>query len=193
MKPSNLTDWHMIEGWLYPEEADWLYEQVLALPDHAVIVEVGAWMGRSTCALALGCLDTCKMVHAVDHFKGSPEHKEVPPDLRERLEKNLDTLGVREYVLIIEGDSLQVARAWGRLPLDIDFFFLDGSHENPQADIRAWRPHVRGIFAVHDAAGGGAWENVKRAVDEEFKDLERGECCSIAYFALGHFSAIGRE
>ena len=184
MKPSNLTDWPLIEGWLYPEEADWLYEQVKALPDYAVIVEVGAWMGRSTCALALGCVGTKKRVFTIDTFKGSREHKQVPPDLREQLESNLERLGVAEYVYIIEDESLAVARDWKWSESYIDLFFLNGNHEDAAADIQAWRPHVRGIFAVHDAAGGGAWENVKQAVEEGFKDLERGECHSIAFFDL---------
>lgn len=193
MKPSNLTDWQRIGGWLYPEEADWLYEQVRALPGGAVIVEVGAWMGRSTCALALGCTGTGKRVFAIDTFEGSREHQPVPPDLRKQLEANLERLGVAKYVTILQDKSLAVARDWVWSEPYIDLFFLDGNHEDTATDIWAWRSHVRGIFAVHDAAGGGAWENVKQAVEEEFGDPERRECYSIAYVALGHFSAIGRE
>jgi predicted O-methyltransferase YrrM len=182
MKPSNLVDWRNIEGWLYNDEADWLYEQVKALPDNAIIVEIGAWMGRSTCALALGCTGTGKRVFTIDTFKGSREHQSVPPKLREKLELNLERLGVSRYVYIIQDESLSAAKEWVG---GIDLFFLDGNHDDTAADIRAWRDYVRGLFAVHDAAGDGAWENVKQAVDEEFAGLERGECCSIAYFDLG--------
>lgn len=185
MKPSNLTDWRRIDGWLYPEEADWLYEQVKALPDGAIIVEIGAWMGRSTCALAVACTGTANRVFTIDTFKGSREHQPVPPNLRQQLEANLERLGVAKYVTVIQDKSLAVARDWKWSEPYIDLVFLDGNHDDTAADIRAWRPHVRGIFAVHDAAGDGAWENVRWDVAEQFKGLERGECCSIAYFDLG--------
>lgn len=178
MKPSNLVEWRLIEGWLYYEEGDWLCEQVRSLPDEAVIVEVGA--GKSTCAMALGCKGTARRVYSIDCQSQAK---------RRVLENNLRELGVAEYVIIIEGKSLDVAQRIDPCEIEgitfgIDFFFLDGDHEQAAEDIRAWRPYVDGIFAVHDAAGERAWPKVQQAVEEEFEGLEIGQCCSIAYVDL---------
>lgn len=54
-------------GWLSDAEADALADLARA----TVVLEVGAWLGRSTVAMAR----TAKLVISVDHHRGSTEHQ----------------------------------------------------------------------------------------------------------------------
>ena len=40
------------QGWMYPEELEWLYEAAKRMNS---IVEIGSWQGRSTYVLLSGC------------------------------------------------------------------------------------------------------------------------------------------
>src|SRR5580658_8078269 len=62
-----------IEGFLMQEEAQWLFNAALGLPDTSNLVEIGSYKGRSTCSLALGCQGTNKQVLAIDPFDGGPD------------------------------------------------------------------------------------------------------------------------
>src|SRR5450631_4252194 len=62
-----------VEGFLAQEEAQWLFNTALDVPDGSNLLEVGSYKGRSTCSLALGCRGTNKRVFAVDPFDGGPD------------------------------------------------------------------------------------------------------------------------
>jgi hypothetical protein len=53
---------HNIPGWISNLQCDLLTTVIKELPDHYIILEIGAWMGRSTCAI----LDGTKPSHIVD-------------------------------------------------------------------------------------------------------------------------------
>lgn len=58
-----------ISGWMNSEELEWLYTTASEMDS---ILEIGAWCGRSTFALASGCKGN---VFSIDHFNGSGEHQ----------------------------------------------------------------------------------------------------------------------
>lgn len=131
----------------------------------AVLVEVGAWCGKSTLYLGAAALETGALVFSIDHHRGSEEQQRGwahhDPDLVDPADGRIDTLphwrreiaaaGLEDVVVGVVGDSPTVASCWGR---PIDLCFIDGGHgEAPAwADYLGWAPHVApgGLLAIHD-------------------------------------------
>jgi hypothetical protein len=130
-----------------------------------VLVEIGAWCGKSTIYLGAAAEAVGAVLFSVDHHHGSEENQagweHHEPDLVDPADGRLDTLphwrravaaaGLEACVVGVVGDSPTVAATW-RTPLA--FCFIDGGHgEEPAwADYRGWAPHVApgGWLAIHD-------------------------------------------
>jgi hypothetical protein len=72
----------------------------------------------------------------------------------------------KKNVIIIKGDSVEIAKTFKSNSLD--FVYIDANHqyEYVKKDIEAWYPKIKdnGYIAGHDY--GGYWKGVKKAVDE---------------------------
>ncbi len=162
MKEENLP-----AGWLTLPEAGMLAE----LARDKLVLELGAYLGRSTVVLARAA----RHVVSIDHHRGSPEHQPggvaFQPNLLSRDGKvdtlpvfmaNLARFGVRDKV------SALVARIEDIGPLlrtgAFDVVFVDGDHsfQSVRRDGELARRVVRspGALAFHDMN----WETVKKAV-----------------------------
>lgn len=134
-------------------------------PGIGEIVEIGSYMGKSTCWLAQGTKNAAReRVHAVDHFKGSPEHQageefEEPMILAEGstfrgFQENIAAQGFADYVVAHPAGSPDAAADWN---LPIRLLFIDGDHSYgaTRTDFEAWEPHVvdQGLIAFHDIDG----------------------------------------
>ena len=65
-----------VEGWLAPEEVEFLYRQAKKLENKGVIVEIGSYKGKSTICLAGGSeAGKSIKVYAVDPYITDFEHK----------------------------------------------------------------------------------------------------------------------
>ncbi len=65
-----------VPGYLSWHEGFTLLSLAEVWPVEGDIVEIGSFKGKSTCFLAQGALRSGRgKVHAVDHFRGSPEHQ----------------------------------------------------------------------------------------------------------------------
>jgi predicted O-methyltransferase YrrM len=112
------------------------------------ILEVGAYVGWSTAHLAAGA--HFPPVVTIENFR---EHggslKEPDSRIRARFEQNLAACGLRDQVLLLEGDFPSVIP-----PGQYDLAFLDGWHKDgaPLRDVKALAPMMRrhGVLAVHD-------------------------------------------
>jgi len=139
--------------------------------DKQVIVNVGAWKGRSCAALAQECKG---VVWAIDHWRGSPDELEI--NHQQAAEDPLSVywefcqymahfslLGTK--VIPITGDSPDVARRLFKA-YSIDLAFLDGAHDFKSVwlDLVAWTGRVKqgGVLCGDDYS----WPGVRRAVDE---------------------------
>lgn len=166
-----------IEGWFDFED---IYRAAVAqAPSPAHFVEVGAFLGRSTCFLGVEIINSGKAIEldVVDTFRGTPDtahmllSKMDPPDLGtlfEQFRKN--TAPVWHALTVIPLSSLEAARLYADGSLD--FIFIDANHdyEAVRADIAAWLPKLRpgGHLGGHDYSED--WPGVVRAVDEAFGD-----------------------
>jgi hypothetical protein len=158
-----------IEGWLNPIDG-YVLQQIAAFgPETGEIVEIGSFMGLSTCWLALGSKKANReKVTAVDHFKGSPEHQQgARGECRvlvdegttfNRFLENIRCAGVEDWVTPVVSDSVGAASGWNR---PIRFLFIDGIHsyEGSKNDFEAWSPFVvqHGLIGFHDI---GTWPGV---------------------------------
>jgi glycosyltransferase involved in cell wall biosynthesis len=128
-------------GFLNRDEATLLHNIALQFAGKRAL-EIGSWLGWSTCHLALAGL----LVDVID-----PVHED--PSLFASIEESLARSGVSDRVKLRGGrspDSIAMLdRTWS-------FFFIDGDHEEPAPlrDTMACLPHAADdcAFVFHDLA-----------------------------------------
>lgn len=139
----------------------------------AVFVELGVFKGKSAAFMGVEIKNSGKKIefYAVDHFLGSPEHKNDDAVkgnmLKEECYKNLEPL--MGIVRMLPVNSLKAASMFK--DESIDFIYIDAAHEydDVKRDIEAWLPKVKkgGTFAGDDY-GIPNHPDVKKVVDEFF-------------------------
>jgi predicted O-methyltransferase YrrM len=160
-----------IEGFLHTLEGYALLLIAEHGPGTGVVVEIGSYLGRSTCFLALGAKrGTRPPVVAVDHFGGSPEHQpgashesavlKADRTTYNQFLHNLKRTGLEKHVRPIRAPSVEAARGW-REPIRLLFIDGDHSYEASRTDFAAWSPRVEanGLVAFHDV---GVWPGISR-------------------------------
>jgi len=147
---------------------------------NGVLVELGAWKGRSSAFLVVEAKNKSKdiQLHIVDTWLGSGEHTAGMTDgLYEKFISNMTPLNEHyqahrmttdEASLLFEDNSL-------------DAVFIDANHayEAVKKDIQNWMPKVRkgGILAGHDYIE--TWPGVVQAVNEVLEGFSTMEQCWI--------------
>lgn len=173
-----------IEGLLAsPTQERWLFKAARSLLDGANIVEIGSYIGRSTCCLAFGCRGTKKHVFAIDTFDGNDTDFHRRGFLKQ-FRDNIERAGLSSYVTPIKGLSEEQAATWDK---PIHMLFIDGSHqyEDVLADFNGFFPHVAhgGLVAVHDVVE--TWPGPQKAWHEHIKhNLNHIGYCSTIGFGI---------
>jgi predicted O-methyltransferase YrrM len=168
-----------VEGFLRPTEGYMLARLASSPTVQGEVVEIGSFKGLSTLWLAMGLkiANLPGKVHAVDHFKGSPEHqpgqrfadKDVAAGgTLEAFRRNIAERGLADTVETIAAGSADAARQWSaRGGKPVRLLFIDGDHayDATKQDFDLWSPFVApgGLVAFHDY---GAWDGVTKFVDE---------------------------
>jgi predicted O-methyltransferase YrrM len=153
----------------FPERG-YLFQLASDLPAGAKVIEVGSWMGASTCFIAGGLKGAAK-IYAVDNFQGLSTCGEDAAwynrhfqsmgkaSTLEIFQRNFSELGFAERAEPVVSDSLAAAKQLEKMKGTIDFIFIDGDHSYDacKADIAAWAPFVKrgGVIAFHDFGGRG--------------------------------------
>ena len=151
-----------IPGWCFPEQLAWLRVQART---HARILELGAWKGRITAALAE---ETPGKVWAVDRFYSDDPDDEVtlgtetPEQLFMAWRSNV--AHVARKVELLPMESHEARRRLGHLCFDMVWLDADHRYEPVRQHIRDWRSLLvpGGLLCGHDAER----PFVRRAVDE---------------------------
>jgi predicted O-methyltransferase YrrM len=157
-------------------------------------VEVGSWMGASTCFLAGGLKGPGAKIFAVDNFQGLSTCGEDAAWYNRHFERlgakstleifqaNFAALGFTPRAEPVVSDSLAAAQSLAAKRGTIDLIFIDGDHsyEACKADIVAWAPYVKrgGVMAFHDF--GSRAEGVTRAIFEEIRSGRFAEIVGVA-------------
>jgi predicted O-methyltransferase YrrM len=137
----------------------------------AVMVEIGSYLGASSCFLAAAALELRDArLHCVDTWENegmSEGHR----DTWKEFQRN-----TRMYQQVIEphrGKSMDVVRTFTHR---IDLIFIDGDHsyEGCHGDVVNWLPLMKagGCILLHD---WGWAEGVKRVVREDLRPLIKRE------------------
>ncbi len=178
--PDFRTIWPKIDaigGFLVPGQERWLFTAAANLPDNAVIVEIGSFMGRSTTAMAFACRGTDKKIFAIDMFKGNDSDFVVKGknnidwdggDFLQAFKDNLAKNDLLDLVTPCQGLSGEIGKTW---TTPIDFLFVDGSHEYDDVvrDFELFWPWLKpgGLIAFRDVqpqceGPWKAWQDVIR-------------------------------
>ena len=166
-----------VEGYLYVEEGCALLALAAKGPGYGAVVEIGSYRGRSTCFLAYGVkMSNRGVVYAVDHFKGSPEHKvgalnedEIllkEKSLLPQFEKNIRKYNLHDHVSVIVSESKVASTLWDGRPIRLLFIDGDHSYDSTKSDFDAWSKYIEtgGVVAFHDV--GESWPGVTRFTEE---------------------------
>jgi len=150
-----------IDGWMAPEELQWLAEQA---QKHHTIVEIGSFRGRSTRALAD---NTPGVVYAVDHWYGPMEFMLAPWEreaLFDEFLANMNGLIESKKVVPVRCNSMTV-----EIDAKPDMVFIDGDHsfESVVVDIEKWKG-IDGLLCGHDFS----FETVREALAKFFNENE---------------------
>ena len=175
-------------------ERGYLFQLASDLPAGAQVIEVGSWMGASTCFIAGGLKGSGAKLFAVDNFQGISTCGEDAAwynrhfrnlGLKSTLEifrENLSRLGFAGRCEPVVSDSLAAAGTLAPKRGTVDFIFIDGDHsyEACKSDIAAWAPLVKrgGVIAFHDF--GSRADGVTRAIFEEIKAGRFAEIVGVA-------------
>jgi predicted O-methyltransferase YrrM len=175
-------------------ERGYLFQLASDLPPDAQVVEVGSWMGASTCFIAGGLKGERAKILAVDNFQGLSTCGEDAAwysrhfrslgtqSTLEIFRENFASLGFSSRSEPVVSDSLAAAQKLEAQRGTIDFVFIDGDHsyEACRNDIAAWTPFVKrgGVIAFHDF--GSRADGVTRAIFEAIKHQRFAEIVGVA-------------
>ena len=152
-----------IEGWMAESELAWLYETAKKVPPGEIILEIGAWMGRSSAAIYDGARDRALVV-SVDTWQGSPDE---PHELAQEVDllsvymANMREMGFdpqpyegfedsERSPQYLVGDSLQVCEL---VPDNsVSWLFYDGRHTKTGENLDSWMPKMKehSLLTGHD-------------------------------------------
>lgn len=118
------------------------------LPRGSTIVEIGSYLGASTCYLASGARLRDGKVYAVDTWTNLAMSEGTRDSYADFIQ---NTALFKNWIVPLRGLSSAIAQ---ELQVEIDLLFVDGDHsyEAVCADLEAWIPKVKegGIVVFHD-------------------------------------------
>jgi predicted O-methyltransferase YrrM len=153
-----------------------IYSYALNKFPNGRFIEIGSWLGKSTCFMAEIIKENRLNVkfYTVDTFLGevnAVDQQEIVQkeggSIYNRFLHNMKEAGVIDYVTPLMATSEAASRLFE--DESFDFIFIDAEHlyDFVKQDLKNWYPKLKkgGIFAGHDYR-----EGVKKAVDEFFKN-----------------------
>lgn len=183
--------WHCvrIRGHLFWNEGIYLYRLARGLPEGSTIVELGSYLGRSTCFIAEGIGERDITFYTVDTF----ENQGMTEGLRDTFEEFAgNTARYGDKITVRRGASHDLVHVFRREGVQIDLLWIDACHkyEACKRDIKDWLPLVNegGTVCFHDYYVELPDHGVKRAVDEATAE---GRLMGLA--TVGHRMAVTRR
>ena len=140
---------NQIFAFLTPYEKQALYRLARSLPPHAQLVEIGSYLGGSSCCLAAGIAGKDSILHCVDTFMSDHITGEDRQDTYTQFKENIAPY--QQAIQVHRGLSSDVFTEFIQ-PLDL--LFIDGDHswEGVTTDLRLYLPLLKndGILIMHD-------------------------------------------
>lgn len=167
-----------IDGWLFEGEHDLLWE-LATDQDHGDIVEIGAWMGKSSCIFAGACADHAPgtRLFSVDPFTmlGSVEQERYHRRLMGKstgtffqFKANAQHHGFADYVIPLATTSEVAMHAIADGSCRLAFVDARHDYQGVSTDTRLVLPKLMpgGLPALHDA---GVYDDVDRHIEQDLK------------------------
>lgn len=152
-----------VHGWMSPGQLFALYALAKQVPPTGCIVEIGAWQGRSSIALAWFGRTT----FSIDPWdcSGGGQYKWFKGNLFETWQENTRNAGVSPIPLV--GTSEQVNRTWTEA---IDLLFIDGDHSYAavKKDFTQWSPFLKpgGTIVFDDCSEAGPYRAIRLGLQD---------------------------
>jgi predicted O-methyltransferase YrrM len=138
-----------IGGWMTQQEMIYLLNAAKKMES---IVEIGSWKGKSTHALLTGCKRG--IVHAIDHFKGSPSdgyaHQEAFDDPESVYMQFLGNVGHFPNLKVHKSSSEDAAKEFEDMSIDMVFIDAEHTYDAVKKDIELWFPKCKKLICGHD-------------------------------------------
>ena len=168
-----------IEGWLFDGEPEFLWSMA-SRPSDGHVLEIGTWMGKTTCILAGACIENAShtKVICIDPFnmQGTPEqeayHKKLvgASGTFYQFIENAQRLGFIDWIVPIATTS---ERALPGVPFHWRMIFIDGAHDyhSVKRDVELSLPGLMqgGLLVLHDAINSPSWPDVGRYVQDHLR------------------------
>jgi predicted O-methyltransferase YrrM len=176
--------WEDVPGWV---DYCGVYDELVARTDQGVIVEVGAYLGRSLCYLGQKVKESGKpiTVVGVDWCLGSgvenghDNHADALASyggsLAGKLHRNVVDCGLADVVSILVAESGRAASLFADESLAAVFLDARHDYESVVRDIFLWQPRVMrgGVLCGDDVGIPGeanpVWPDVKRALNDTIR------------------------
>ena len=164
-----------VSRWLLPREQELLYTLAREVPPGKAIVELGAWLGKSTIMLAAGSMAGSRApVYAVDFFALSGDAgydysiflDSGSHDYLSMFLRNIRDSGLSSIVTPVKSSTVEAARTW--TGPSVGLLFIDANHNYHAVlnDFQAWMGHcslaARVLFHDYGLTG---YPGVSRFVD----------------------------
>ena len=170
LKKHNLIEADTIFTHLTTQEKRKLFELARELPKNSYAVEIGSYLGASTCFISAGLNSSSKLI-CIDTWKNDAM-SEGRRDTKKEFDYN--TRNFENKIIKVQGFSTDVLDEVKSLTTKIDFLFIDGDHsyEGCKADWDLYSPLLRSGSCVvfHDF---GWAEGVMKVIEEDAKPVMR--------------------
>jgi predicted O-methyltransferase YrrM len=187
LRRSGLAYAHRIQTFTMPEELEILFELARSVRVDARVLEIGSYLGASTCCLAAGLRGRMALVTCVDTW----QNETMPDGLRDTFQEfqaNLEPVWPR--IRVIRKRTCELTRI--ELDGPFDLVFIDGDHTLRQvrADFELVSPLLTpdGILVFHDSR---YYEGVSRVIGEALASGHwqlGGTVANISWLVRAHFS-----
>ncbi len=176
-----------IPTWTSRAELEALYRLAKECPRGGAIVEIGSYLGASTCYLAAGAQGKDARIFCIDTW-GNETMPDGERDTFNRFRSNI--AGVEKMVTVVRKRSAELRSDDVPQPVHLAFIDADHSYEATKADADFLLPLMAadGVVAFHDTS---TFAGVSRALGEI---LIAGEWCvaghadHLTWFQRAHWS-----
>jgi|GEM_PF-6146706 len=175
MNKQLLSEIRKIPGWMGDNEIEYLHDMVASAPPDAIIVELGAWKGKSTAALYTA-IHHDQQVVTVDSWLGQEDlrfnaHSEVTTsDVFLEFINYMKQFGIKPqwynpnvlgatYLRMLNDDAVNLFE-----DKSIYKLMIDADHRAVGHDIDLWNPKMRtdGAICGHDYH----WDGVEKQLED---------------------------
>lgn len=174
--------YNKVDGW-FNMESQYL-ELLNHCKDNGILIELGAWKGRSTCFITTEIIKQKRNIkfYTIDSFEGVTElseanevnvYRQHDKNILEQFIKNIEP--VKDNLTYIVSRSHEAANKFEDSSVDAIFIDAGHSYESVKKDIEHWHPKMKknSIMSGHDY--GTDWPGVVKAVNEFFGNPDKVE------------------